>query len=81
MTGIDPGKQMIAVAKGHQQLDPSISRNLTYFHSNIDEFSQKNQANFDAAVASEVVEHVADLGDFLQRLSSVIKVIFILNFN
>ncbi|EZA48588.1 hypothetical protein DMN91_011687 [Ooceraea biroi] len=73
VTGIDAATELIDVAKEHVKLDPNISDRVTYFCTTIEEFSQNNEDSYDALIASEVVEHVADPELFLKECVKVVK--------
>ncbi|KAK2583003.1 hypothetical protein KPH14_009048 [Odynerus spinipes] len=71
--GIDSSKELIDLAKEHASLDPSLSGRVNYIHTTIEEFEPENAQKFDAVVASEVLEHVADQKLFLKCCSDTLK--------
>jgi len=65
VTGIDASIELINIAKEHAKLDPNISERVNYIQTTVEDFSQKKES-YDAVVASEVLEHVADSQLFLK---------------
>jgi len=66
VTGIDASVELINIAKEHAKLDPNISERLNYIQTTVEDFSQKERESYDAVVASEILEHVADPQLFLK---------------
>lgn len=66
VTGLDMSPKLIELAKDHATLDPSLSGRLTYLNTSIEEYLRTNAGMYDAVVASEVLEHVADQELFLK---------------
>ena len=58
VTGIDASKELLFIAKQHAELDKDISSNLIYVHSSIEDFSEEKKKEYDAVIASEIIEHV-----------------------
>ncbi|KAJ8683396.1 hypothetical protein QAD02_019188 [Eretmocerus hayati] len=84
VTGLDASKELISIAQEHAKLDESLSQNLTYVYSSIEDFSQEKKGEYDAVVASEILEHVNNQELFLKSCSEVLKPngsIFITTFN
>ncbi|KAL2742211.1 hypothetical protein V1477_009840 [Vespula maculifrons] len=73
VTGIDNSLELIDVAKEHASLDSTLSGKLNYIQTTIEEFEKENIEKYDAVIASEVLEHVADPRLFLKSCSSIIK--------
>jgi 2-polyprenyl-6-hydroxyphenyl methylase / 3-demethylubiquinone-9 3-methyltransferase len=69
VTGIDPVEESIGIARAHAQ---AAGLSIAYRNVTAEDIAREGQT-FDAAVASEVVEHVADLGSFLAACRSIIK--------
>lgn len=74
VTGIDPGTQVIDVARTHAAADPSILGKVQYFCQSIEDHSMENKEKYDAVVASEVIEHVTAKEQFLEACCSALKV-------
>src|SRR5262249_47676488 len=69
VTGIDPVEQSIFAARTHaQNLDLSIS----YRAGTAEDLARANRL-FDAVIASEVVEHVADADAFLKTCRALLR--------
>ncbi|CAN7989286.1 unnamed protein product, partial [Ixodes hexagonus] len=65
VTGIDPTPGSIEVARAHADRDPEIKDSIVYEGVAIEELVQRS-LKFDAVVASEVIEHVQNYGDFVR---------------
>lgn len=82
MLGIDPVEDSIGTAKLHSSFDPDLRDRIRYEACTLEELSaeeeggseERGAAQFDAVVASEVVEHLADLETFAYCCSHVLKV-------
>ncbi|XP_043468905.1 ubiquinone biosynthesis O-methyltransferase, mitochondrial-like [Leptopilina heterotoma] len=73
MTGIDPSVELIKCAKKHAALDSSLSKRLNYIQTSVEELAQSNSKKYDAVVASEVLEHVADQETFLKYCTDLLR--------
>ncbi|XP_018368799.1 PREDICTED: ubiquinone biosynthesis O-methyltransferase, mitochondrial-like [Trachymyrmex cornetzi] len=73
VTGIDVSAELLNVAKEHIKLDPNISKRVNYIQTTVEDFSQKERESYDAVVASEVLEHVADAQLFLKKCVELLK--------
>lgn len=73
MKGIDPVANSISVARDHASLDPVLSGRLTYECGTMEDLLTA-RVQYDAVVASEVVEHVADVGLFVKQQCQLVKV-------
>ncbi|XP_069743237.1 ubiquinone biosynthesis O-methyltransferase, mitochondrial isoform X2 [Narcine bancroftii] len=73
VVGIDPVEDNIRTAKLHQSFDPVLKAQVEYTACSLEEMTVKATNMFDAVVASEVVEHVNDLGTFIQCAAQVLK--------
>ncbi|XP_077576873.1 ubiquinone biosynthesis O-methyltransferase, mitochondrial [Stigmatopora nigra] len=79
--GIDPVEESIGTAQLHSSQDPDLAERVSYRACTLEDLSadvaegQKDQGDvlFDAVIASEVVEHLADLETFIFCCSHVIK--------
>ncbi|KAB0803612.1 hypothetical protein PPYR_00582 [Photinus pyralis] len=68
VTGIDPAKDLIEIAKTH-----NVPRNINYWPVTIEEFSKENKNKFDAVITSQVVEHICELEVFLESCIRCLK--------
>jgi len=69
VTGIDPIEESVGVAKAHAQ---EMGLSVTYRAAAAEDLAREGSV-FDVAVASEVVEHVADVSSFLKTCRSLSK--------
>ncbi len=83
MLGIDPVEHSIGTAQLHSSDDPDLQDRVSYRACTLEELSAEEEGGgeeqtaaglFDAVVASEVVEHLADLETFAFCCSHVLKV-------
>lgn len=80
--GIDPVEDSIGTARLHSSYDPDLRGRVSYRACTLEELSSEEEEgdkkqgedHFDAVVASEVVEHLADLETFAFCCSHVLKV-------
>ena len=68
MTGIDPSKNNIEVAKLHAK---EMSLNVNYIHCSPENF--KSEKKFSAILALEVVEHVSNVNLFIENCSKLLE--------
>ncbi|NXI50740.1 COQ3 protein, partial [Chloroceryle aenea] len=73
VTGIDPLEDNIRTADQHKSFDPVLAKRIQYKSSSLEEMVEESMETFDVIVASEVVEHVADLEMFIKCCSHVLK--------
>ncbi|XP_071055838.1 ubiquinone biosynthesis O-methyltransferase, mitochondrial-like isoform X3 [Onthophagus taurus] len=66
VTGIDMAENLIKVAKHHASNNTNL-KHLNYYFANVEDFCEENKEHFDVVVASEIVEHVADVEHFLTK--------------
>ncbi|XP_041844975.1 ubiquinone biosynthesis O-methyltransferase, mitochondrial isoform X2 [Melanotaenia boesemani] len=76
--GIDPVEDSINIAQLHSSHDPDLTDSVSYRACTLEELSgveegEQGRGMFDAIVASEVVEHLADLETFAFCCNSVLK--------
>ncbi|XP_045901037.1 ubiquinone biosynthesis O-methyltransferase, mitochondrial isoform X2 [Micropterus dolomieu] len=75
--GIDPVEHSIGTAQLHSSYDPDLHDQVCYRACTLEELSaeeeERGAGQFDAVVASEVVEHLADLETFAFCCSLVLK--------
>src|SRR5208282_1601716 len=69
VTGIDPIEESVGVASAHAQ---GMGLSITYRTATAEDLAREGRL-FDAVVASEVVEHVAEVGSFLKTCRSLCK--------
>lgn len=75
MTGIDVTESSISAAKHHAECDPGMAARLTYLCTSVEELVARDAENqFDCVVASEVLEHVANVPLFVGHLCQLIRV-------
>lgn len=74
MTGVDASAENISVAESHAMHDQQVARNLTYIQSTVEDLLPDNEGRFDGVVASEVLEHVADVEMFVNACCKLTKV-------
>ena len=83
VTGLDASKELIEVARQHSQKDP-LTSNIEYIHGTIGlafillnvsraPESISSQRKFDAIVALEIIEHVANPSLFLHHCVAALK--------
>ncbi|CAF4951795.1 unnamed protein product [Pieris macdunnoughi] len=74
VTGVDASEQLIECAKQHSDLDEKIAHNKpTYFCSTIEDHAEEYPNHYDAVVASEIIEHVADKELFVRACVACLK--------
>ncbi|XP_062255468.1 ubiquinone biosynthesis O-methyltransferase, mitochondrial [Platichthys flesus] len=78
VVGIDPVEDSISTAQLHASYDPDVRASVSYQACTLEELSadgeeEQGAGQFDAVVASEVVEHLADLETFAFCSSHVLK--------
>jgi 2-polyprenyl-6-hydroxyphenyl methylase/3-demethylubiquinone-9 3-methyltransferase len=69
VTGIDPAEENVAAARLHAE---KIGLKIDYRAETIDSLAGTGK-RFDVVIASEVVEHVADVGLFLRHCAECVK--------
>lgn len=74
MTSIDPGQDVIKVAKEHLTTKVQLVQRIEYRNESIEFHSSKNQCKYDAVIVSEVLEHVNDKQIFLEKCLATLKV-------
>jgi 2-polyprenyl-6-hydroxyphenyl methylase / 3-demethylubiquinone-9 3-methyltransferase len=72
--GVDMAVEGIEVAKSHMHLDPALanSGNLRYQVAAVEHLAKEKNV-FDVVLALEIVEHVAQPGQFLQDCAALVK--------
>lgn len=80
MLGIDPVEDSVNTAQVHASRDPELRSRVRYQACTLEELSAEEEeeeaetGSFDAVVASEVVEHLADLETFAFCCNHMLKV-------
>lgn len=74
--GVDPVEVSVRTAELHSSLDPALRGRVRYRACTLEELAEEdgNEEAFDAIVASEVLEHLADLDTFLDCCYHMLKV-------
>uniref|UniRef100_A0A336KST0 Ubiquinone biosynthesis O-methyltransferase, mitochondrial n=1 Tax=Culicoides sonorensis TaxID=179676 RepID=A0A336KST0_CULSO len=66
VTGLDPGADLLKVAKEHLLLDKELENRIQYCAETVEDHAKANVEKYDAVVASEVLEHVSNKAGFLE---------------
>lgn len=74
MIGVDASEDNIKTAQAHLRQDPSIVCRVKYIYSTVEDLVITEENKFDALVASEIVEHVADVNVFVECCCKLVKV-------
>lgn len=76
MLGADPVEVSVRTAELHSSLDPALKGRVRYRACTLEELTEEeeNEEAYDAIVASEVVEHLADLDTFVHCCYRMLKV-------
>uniref|UniRef100_A0A8D0BWR5 Ubiquinone biosynthesis O-methyltransferase, mitochondrial n=1 Tax=Salvator merianae TaxID=96440 RepID=A0A8D0BWR5_SALMN len=73
VTGIDPLEDNIKTAELHKSFDPVLDKRIQYKSCTLEDIVEESSETFDVVIASEVVEHVADLETFVRSCGEVLK--------
>ncbi|XP_045197576.2 ubiquinone biosynthesis O-methyltransferase, mitochondrial-like [Mercenaria mercenaria] len=73
VVGLDPVEESTKIAQLHLEEDPSLLPRVKYITGSVEDLVGTESETFDAVVASEVVEHVADHVAFLESCCSLVK--------
>jgi 2-polyprenyl-3-methyl-5-hydroxy-6-metoxy-1,4-benzoquinol methylase len=71
---IDASENNIQVAQGHMMQDPLLHQQIKYIHCDIEDLVGTEDGRFDGVVSSEVLEHVSDVGSFVDSCCKLVKV-------
>ncbi|KAK2868739.1 hypothetical protein Q7C36_000610 [Tachysurus vachellii] len=73
--GVDPVEVSVRTAELHSSLDPALRGQVRYRACTLEDLTEEdeNEEAFDAIVASEVVEHLADLDTFVHCCYRMLK--------
>lgn len=74
MLGIDPVEDSVRTAELHCSYDPDFRERVRYQACTLEDLAEEEAEGFHAVVASEVVEHLADLDAFASGCHQVLKV-------
>lgn len=79
--GVDPVEVSVRTAELHSSLDPALRGRVRYRACTLEDLTEEegNEDAFDAIVASEVLEHLADLDTFVHCCYRMLKVWFTLS--
>uniref|UniRef100_A0A0N5C469 Ubiquinone biosynthesis O-methyltransferase, mitochondrial n=1 Tax=Strongyloides papillosus TaxID=174720 RepID=A0A0N5C469_STREA len=75
VTGVDACKESVLSAKtsAEQILNDKIRKRVNFIHDTVEEFSKVNRNKYDIVIASEVIEHVPNVEDFVNKCGSCLK--------
>ncbi|PAV85779.1 hypothetical protein WR25_25087 [Diploscapter pachys] len=77
VTGIDSNETAINAARESLQAKSlqatNVHKRIEYACGDVEEFANQNQNGFDCVIASEVVEHVADVPKFVSAIAKAAK--------
>lgn len=74
VVGVDPGKEMIDLAKSHLETKSSELKNLIEYHDiTVEEHAKQFAGTYDAIVCSEVMEHVDEKESVLAACCRCLK--------
>uniref|UniRef100_A0A8C4RAB8 Coenzyme Q3 methyltransferase n=1 Tax=Eptatretus burgeri TaxID=7764 RepID=A0A8C4RAB8_EPTBU len=73
VTGVDPVRESIVVAKTHAAQDPALKDKLKYLCAAVEDLLPEHSESFDGVVASEVLEHVVQKQAFLDCCGGLLK--------
>ncbi|KAG1948072.1 ubiquinone biosynthesis O-methyltransferase, mitochondrial [Pimephales promelas] len=71
--GIDPVEDSVRTAELHSSYDPELRKRVRYQACSLEDLAEEEVEGFHAVVASEVVEHLADLDAFASFCQQVLK--------
>ncbi|XP_026887351.2 ubiquinone biosynthesis O-methyltransferase, mitochondrial [Electrophorus electricus] len=71
--GIDPVEDNVRIAELHASHDPVLQDHVQYRACTLEELADEEEEHFDAVLASEVLEHLADLDTFIHCCHCVLK--------
>lgn len=66
----------IRTAELHKSYDPALAERIQYRACALEDIVEEGSEKFDIVVASEVVEHVADVEKIIECFGEVLKVSF-----
>ena len=72
VTGIDPAKGPLVVAKLHS-IESGVEQRIEYIHGTAEELTEDKRESFDVVTALEILEHVSDYNQVIQSLADLCK--------
>ena len=72
--GVDASEENIKIAQAHLIHDHAIKDKVKYVNTTVEEIAQTQAGKFDAVVASEVLEHVADANTLVSCACQLVRV-------
>ncbi|KAH8666642.1 3-demethylubiquinone-9 3-O-methyltransferase [Xylariales sp. PMI_506] len=75
VTAIDPTPGVLTVARAHARRDPAVLGKLTYLNTPIESLPipEENSSKYDIVSVFEVLEHVSNPAEFLDRCTPFVK--------
>lgn len=75
VTALDPSPEVLEIARAHARRDPSLRGKLQYTQGSIEELEipTSEEGQYDVVSVFEVVEHVDNPAEFLERCSPFVK--------
>ncbi|KAI0133651.1 3-demethylubiquinone-9 3-O-methyltransferase [Xylariales sp. AK1849] len=75
VTAIDPSPEVLSVAKAHARRDPGLRGKLDYLNTSIEQLPvpESDEKKYDVVSIFEVVEHVSNPAQFLDRCTPFVK--------
>lgn len=73
VVGLDPVEESTKIAQLHLEENPNLLPHIKYITGSVEDLVATESESFDAVVASEVVEHVADYVSFIKACCGLLK--------
>ncbi|KAI0139095.1 ubiquinone biosynthesis O-methyltransferase [Hypoxylon sp. NC0597] len=75
VTAIDPSPEVLSVAKAHAKRDPALRSKLNYINTSIEQLPVPStpEQGYDVVSIFEVIEHVSNPAQFLDRCTPFVK--------
>ncbi|XP_076837407.1 ubiquinone biosynthesis O-methyltransferase, mitochondrial isoform X3 [Brachyhypopomus gauderio] len=73
VVGVDPVEDSVRIAELHASHDPELQKCVKYRACTLEDLAHEEEEGFDAVLASEVLEHLADLDTFIHCCHHVLK--------
>ncbi|XP_066514445.1 ubiquinone biosynthesis O-methyltransferase, mitochondrial-like [Hoplias malabaricus] len=71
--GIDPVEDSVRIAELHGSRDPALRQLVRYKAVSLEELAEEEEKRFHAVIASEVLEHLADLNTFIECCHHILQ--------